>query len=82
MLLLLKNPLMRWGLSIAVVAAILGGTYLKGYFNGRSSVLEKAQKELSEQLEERGTTDEEIADMSDADKCELIGGVWNSGLCE
>ena len=66
----------------AVALAGASGLYMKGRWDGRAAVLAKAQKELAEQLEERGLTNEEVAGMSDADKCELIGGVWNDGECE
>lgn len=79
MLSLLTN---KYIVGVAIVALALSGSYYMGWKNSRASMIAKAQKELAEQLQERGMTDAEIAGMSDSDKCELIGGVWIDGECQ
>ena len=79
MLSLFTNKYLIGGIALAL---IIGGLYAKGRIDGRAAVLAKAQEELTEQLQERGMTDAEIQAMSDSDKCELIGGMWDNGFCQ
>lgn len=39
-------------------------------------------RELTEQIKDRGLTDEEVDRMSAADLCARLNGVWHDGKCE
>lgn len=48
---------------------------------GEASGREQQIRATLEQLSERNVTNEEVSNMDDAAKCELIGGVFIDGRC-
>jgi len=72
---------------MGATAVVAGGImYGVGHWRGDGAGYERAQAENRQadfdQLKERMETDDEIAHMSDADLCALLGGEWLSdGTC-
>lgn len=81
---------MNWlnpGGYIAIIAAILAIGLLVGVYKAGENAADdrhkaKSIQELSEQLDERGVTNEEVRNATLARKCELLGGVFRDGICE
>lgn len=71
-------------LGIGVIAG-LGFGFLTGNIVGDRHGYERAKVEnrqaAFEQMKERAETDARVDDLSDADLCGLIGGVWRDGRC-
>jgi hypothetical protein len=68
-------------LKMGVASVVAGGImYGIGHWRGDNAGYERAQAENRQadfdQLKERMETDDEIADMPDADLCSLLGGEW------
>lgn len=69
------------GVGIAVVIAV-GVAYMKGRTDGDLIAQANARKQLVEQLTERNKINEDVSNMSAADLCRQLGGVWAHGQCE
>jgi hypothetical protein len=67
---------------LLVIAILLIGIYKAGENAADNRHKAKSIQELSEQLDERGVTNEEVRNATLARKCELLGGVFRDGICE
>jgi len=67
---------------VALGAALLSGVYLYGHSRGAASERHAILTRSDEILRERNATDDQVRNMSDADLCRSLGGVFADGTCQ
>lgn len=67
---------------VAASAFVVGGAYLYGRHDGKALSEAANAKATGAQISERGKTNAEVQNASDARKCQLIGGVFHDGACD
>lgn len=67
---------------IGAVVVIVGGVYLKGRSDASEAAKSAARKQLVEQITERNEINEAVSNLSAADLCVKLGGVYAEGECK
>ncbi len=68
--------------ALATVIAVAGAMYMKGRGDGYASAQVEARQQLIDQITERNRIDEDVRNMSSADLCRRLGGVYVNGECQ
>lgn len=64
---MITSTLIKYGLAAAIVAAVLGGLYLKGRSDGAGAVRAEIAAEIEKARKERSRVDESVRQLPDDD---------------
>ncbi len=78
----LLSPIGRVLGALAVAASLMGLSWLHGYQRGAASERTAILTRSIDVLRERNATDEKVRNMSPADLCRSLGGVFEDGSCQ
>lgn len=69
------------GVALALMA-LVAGAYIKGRSDKSGEAEAEARRVIVERIERRAKTDAQVKNLSVADLCRDLGGVFTNGECE